>query len=175
MPTITISGAPGSGTTTVAKLLKEKLGIKHVYAGEIFRKEAVKRGMSLQEFGKYCERNPEIDKKLDEFQKEILEKGNVILEGRLSGWIAYRNRIPALKVYLWADEETRVKRIMKREGGKYEEKKREMIEREMSEIERYKKLYGIDIRDTSFYDLIIDTSSKTPEEIAEIILSKVVK
>ena len=40
MVTITISGSPGSGKTTIAKLLAKKLGIKYVYSGDIFRKKA---------------------------------------------------------------------------------------------------------------------------------------
>jgi cytidylate kinase len=36
---ITISGLPGSGKTTVARLVACELGLEHVYAGEIFRRE----------------------------------------------------------------------------------------------------------------------------------------
>ncbi|MCD6236954.1 MAG: AAA family ATPase [Thermoplasmata archaeon] len=175
MVTITISGAPGSGTTTVAKILRNKLKINYVYAGEIFRKEAEKYGMSLQDFGKYCEEHPEIDKKLDDLQKKILKKGNVILEGRIAGWIAHRNNISALKVLIEADERTRVERIIKREGGDFEEKRREMLEREKSEAKRYKNYYGIDVGDKSIYDLVIDSTNKTPEEVASIIISNVRK
>ncbi|HDD57465.1 MAG TPA: cytidylate kinase [Thermoplasmatales archaeon] len=175
MVTITISGAPGSGTTTVAKILRDQLKIKYVYAGEIFRKEAERYGMSLQDFGKYCEEHPEIDKKLDELQKKILKKGNVILEGRIAGWIAHRNNIPALKVLIEADEKTRVERIIKRESGDFEEKRREMLEREQSEAKRYKNYYGIDVGDKSIYDLVIDSTNKTPEEVASIIISNVRK
>ena len=54
MTTITISGPPGSGTTTISKLLSKRLKLPHVYAGEIFRKEAEKKGMTLSDFSKYC-------------------------------------------------------------------------------------------------------------------------
>jgi len=172
MPTITISGAPGVGTTTVSLLLKEKLNLPYIYAGEIFRREAEKRGMSLLEFSKYCEENPEVDKKLDEYQKEILEKGNIILEGRLAGWIAHINKIPAFKVLLKADINTRIERILKREGGDRDRKLKETLERERSEAKRYREFYGIDINDESIYDLVIDTSDKTPEEIVDIIIEK---
>ena len=37
---ITISGLPGSGKTTVARLVAAELGLEHVYAGNIFRRQA---------------------------------------------------------------------------------------------------------------------------------------
>lgn len=171
MATITISGPPGSGTTTISKLLSKRLKLPHVYAGEIFRKEAEKRGMTLSDFSKYCEEHPEIDKELDDHQVRILKKGNVILEGRLSGWLAHLNNIPAFKILLKADRETRLNRIMKREGGDREKRRKEMVEREQSEARRYREFYGIDINDESIYDLVIDTSDKTPDEIVNIILN----
>ena len=65
MVTITVSGTPGSGKSTIAQLLHEKLGIKYVNSGMIFRDTAEKYKMSLEEFGKYCERNSKVDKELD--------------------------------------------------------------------------------------------------------------
>lgn len=121
---ITISGMPGSGKSTVAELLKDKLGLRYVYSGMIFRETAKKYNMSLEEFGKYCEKNSKIDKELDDRQLEILRKGGVILEGRLSGWLAHRNKIPAFKVSLVADLDTRAQRIVKREEGSIEKGKK---------------------------------------------------
>ena len=170
MTTITISGLPGTGKTTVAKLLEKRLGLRYVYSGEIFRTMAKKSKMSLEEFGKYCETHQEIDEKLDQYQLGILRKGNVIVEGRISGWLAYQNHITAVKVLLEADINVRAGRIVKREQGDIEKRKKEVRKREKSEATRYKKYYGIDIRDTSIYDVIIDASDKTPEDIMEIII-----
>lgn len=172
MVSITISGIPGSGKSTVAELLKDKLGLKYVYSGMIFREMAKKYNMSLEEFGKYCEKNSKIDKELDNRQLEILREGDVILEGRLSGWLAHRNKIPAFKVSLVADLDTRAQRIVKREEGSVELRKKEILERERSEYLRYKKYYKIDIKDSSIYDLVIDTGDKTPEDIVDIIIEK---
>jgi predicted cytidylate kinase len=172
MVTITISGTPGSGKSTVGQLLEEKLGIKRIYSGMIFRETANKYKMSLEEFGGYCEKNSDIDKELDYRQLEILKKGNVILEGRLAGWLAHINKIPAFKIIIDTDIDTRAKRIVNREAGSVEKRKKEIIKREKSEILRYKKYYNIDLKDTSIYDIIIDSGDKTPEEIAEIIIKR---
>lgn len=173
MVIITISGTPGSGKSTVGQFLKEKLRINYVYSGQIFREIAKKYKMSLEEFGRYCENNENIDKELDEKQLNILKKGDVILEGRLAGWIAYKNNIKSLKIMLNADMETRIKRIIKRENGDYNQRLKEILKREKSEENRYKKYYDIDIKDTSIYDLIIDTSNKNPNEILKIIINKI--
>jgi predicted cytidylate kinase len=170
MTTITISGLPGTGKTTVAKLLEKRLGLRYVYSGEIFREMAKKYKMSLEAFGKYCETHQEIDEKLDQYQLDILRKGNVIVEGRISGWLAYQNHIPAMKVLLVANINVRAGRIVKREQGDVEKRKKEILNREKSEATRYKKYYGIDVRDTSIYDVIVDASEKTPEEIMKIII-----
>lgn len=170
MTTITISGLPGTGKTTVAQILKKKLQLQYVYSGEIFRKLAEKHHMSLEEFGRYCESHQEIDEELDQYQFNVLKLGNVIVEGRISGWLAYRNQIPALKVLLKADIEIRAGRIVKREQGDIQRRKTEILKRERSEAARYKNYYGIDVTDTSIYDVIIDTAEKTPEEIADLIV-----
>jgi predicted cytidylate kinase len=171
MTTITISGLPGTGKTTVAKLLEQRLGVRYVYSGEIFRKLAQEHKMSLEEFGTYCESHREIDEELDRYQLGILKEGKVILEGRLSGWLAYQNHIPAVKVLLQADILIRASRIVKREQGDVEKRKKEILKREKSEANRYKKYYGIDISDTSIYDVIIDADDKTPEQIMQIIVN----
>jgi len=173
MVTITISGNPGSGKSTVGRLLSNKIGLKYVYSGEIFRKTAKKYSMSLEEFSSYCEKHKEIDKELDDYQLEILQKGNVIVEGRIAGWIAHRNNIPALKVILNTDIETRAGRIVNRESGDIEKRKQEMLSRERSEALRYKNYYNIDLKDITIYDLVIDSTEKTPEEIIDIIIQKI--
>lgn len=175
MVTITISGTPGSGKTTVAQILEKKLGLKYVYSGIIFRELAKKYNMTLYEFGKYCEEHSQIDKELDDKQLEILKKGDVILEGRLAGWLAHKNNIPALKVLIDADLETRARRIVNRERGAVEKRKKEIQEREKSEAKRYKEYYGVNLKDRSIYDIVIDSTDKTPEEIVELILKKLGK
>lgn len=170
MKRITISGTPGSGKTTIAELLHEKLGIPYISSGMIFREAAMEYGFSLAEFSRYCEEHEEVDRELDEKQLEILRRGDIILESRLSGWLAYRNNIPAFKILVDADRMVRAERIVNREGGNIRQRLKELLEREESERKRYLKYYGINLEDTSIYNLIIDSSNKTPDEIIDIIL-----
>ncbi len=175
MVTITISGAPGSGKSTVAQLLEKRLDTSYVNSGMIFRNLAKKYSMSLEEFGKHCETHEKVDRELDNEQLNILKKGNVILEGRLAGWLAHEHKISALSVFIDADIDIRAARIVKREGGTVSQRKKEIREREKSEAFRYKRYYNIDLSDNSIYDLVIDSSEKSAEEIVTMILKQVKK
>ena len=50
-----------------------------------------------------------------------------------------------------------------------EEQKQDIIRRYNYENERYWNLYQIRKNDMSNYDLVVDTTDKTPEEVAKII------
>jgi cytidylate kinase len=137
-----------------------------VSVGDIFRKQAEDRCMSLEEFGLLAKRDEDIDRVLDEEQKKIArEKENIILEGRLSGFLVDAN----LKVWLKAPVEIRAERIANREEKPIAKAKAETKDREECERERYLKYYNIDTNDLSVYDLVIDSSRWSAEEISEIV------
>ena len=168
---ITISGPPGSGKTTVAKILAEKLGYPLVSGGEIFRKMAKEMGMSIIEFGKYAEEHWEIDRKIDnEIVNRVKKLENVVVDSRLSGWLAHMNNIPALKVYIDASPEVRVRRLLMREGGEISKIREDMKNREECEKRRYKNIYNIDFSSLEIYDLIINSDALKPDEIVERIM-----
>ena len=173
MTTITISGPPGAGTTTIAKLLQQQLQLPYVYTGEIFRTLAKEHNMNLAEFSSYAEHHPEIDQELDKKQLHILKQQHLILEGRLAGWLAYHHHIPAHKILLTATENIRANRILNREKGDLKQRKNEMIQREKSETLRYKQIYHININNPDYYDLVIDTSDKPPNQILQAILNHI--
>lgn len=141
-----------------------------IYTGEIFRELAKEHNMSLSEFSKYASSNPKIDYELDARQLEDARRGDVILEGRLAGWLTKTNNIKAFKILLTADQDTRIKRIIGREHKSYSIVKQEITMRERIELERYEKLYEVNYKESSHYDLIIDTTDLTPEQIIEQII-----
>ena len=164
---ITIGGLAGTGTTTLAELLSEKLDIPFISAGFIFREMAAERGMSVLEFSEFAEGNDEIDKEIDKRQAEIAKSSeNLITEGRLSAYFVEAD----LKIWLVTPFEVRSKRIAKREDKSVDVAKDEIITREKSEALRYKEIHNIDISNMEIYDLIINTDSFDPESISEIII-----
>jgi len=171
--TITLGGLPGSGTTTAAKLLSERLGLPWTDAGKVFREMADERGMELNEFGKYAEEHPEVDRELDRRLIALMRKGGIIMEGRLAGANALRNSIPSVRAWLHAPFETRIQRIQNREGGELEAIREHTMEREDSEKKRYLEYYGIDPENPDYYTLTLNSGELLPEPIVGIILEAV--
>jgi len=166
---ITISGPPGSGTTTASRIVAHELGLEHVYAGQIFRRLAVENNMTLEDFGKYAEEHAEVDWELDRRMVRRARKGGCVLEGRLTGWMVSREKVTALRVYLQCPEDVRASRVAEREGLTKEKAMRDNRTREASEGKRYQDIYQIDVRDLSPYDLVVDSDRHLPEEIAAMI------
>ena len=167
---IAISSRSGCGNTTVTKLLSEKLGYPMI--NFTFRQMAEERGMKFWDFCRLAETDYDIDRELDRRQVEMaMAVPDCVLGSRLAIWML---READLKVYLTASAETRARRILKREGGTFEERYRETVERDNHDSARYMKIYGIDNTSAEeVADLVISTDDKTPEEIVSIIASRV--
>ncbi|MEA1869746.1 MAG: AAA family ATPase [Euryarchaeota archaeon] len=171
---ITISGLPGSGTSTVSAILSRRIGLEVVSAGDIFRKMAKDRGLTLEEFGASASDSEEIDREIDRFQKEIAsdarnEGKDIILEGRLSAWMAE----PDLAVFVTAPRAVRAARVSHREGIPVSDATTQIRERELCEAARYEKYYGIDIDDPGIYDLVINSGNWDQHGVAGIVAAAV--
>ncbi len=167
---ITISGPIGSGKSTVGKIIAKKLDLQFFSGGSIFREEAKKHGMTVEEFNTFSETHREIDLDLDNMQLNYLrEHDNIVFESRLAGWLCSKNGIEALKIFLDASENVRFKRVRNRESHSDDDSLKDLIRsRERSEHMRYLQLYGLDYSDHSFYDLYINTDDMLADEVAEI-------
>ncbi|MBZ9636884.1 (d)CMP kinase [Clostridium sp. FP1] len=172
---ITITGALYSGKSSVAKAISKALDYTYFSVGELQRKLAVEKGISITEYNKYMLDN-NLDYEVDNRTIEIgIENENFIFDARLA-W----NFIPdSFKIYLKVDIDTAVERAMKNERGKSEkyaskqEAKENIIERRRLELSRFKDIYNIDIDRGSNYDLVIDTSHISMEDVVEDVLDKV--
>ena len=171
---ITISGKAGSGKSTVARLLSEKLGIRHYSIGDLMRAMASDKGISLIELNKLAEHDESIDMELDNRLKGLgKSKDNFVVDGRLAAFFIPNAQV---RVFLDTDDEVRAERILK-DRREHEKSKdmNEMIkkiqEREDSEKKRYQQYYGIDYLDNKLYNLFIDTTELNPNEVVEKIIA----
>lgn len=170
---ITISGLPGSGTSTAARLLSKETGMDMISTGEIFRELAKERGCTVEEFGDVAEKNKEIDIELD---KRVINKAKPgrIMEGRLTGHMLSRSEKEAFKIWIEADFDTRVERIANREEMGIDQTMKLVKIREKSERKRYNEFYGIDLLDKDIYDMVIDSVENSPEEIISKIIDGII-
>ena len=165
---ITLGGLAGTGTTTTAELLSEKLDIPYISAGYVFRQMASERGMSVLEFSEFAEGNDDIDKEIDRRQaQKAKEADNLIIEGRLSAFFVDN---ADLRLWLVTPFDVRSKRIAEREDKTVDVAKNEIIIREKSEALRYMEIHNIDISNMDIYDIIINTGTFNPENVSEIII-----
>ena len=164
---ITLGGLAGSGTSTTASILSNKIGFPQVSAGDIFRHMAEEKGMDLLEFSKFAENNTKVDLEIDRRQAEIAQKSeNTIVEGRLSAYFINAD----LKVWCTAPLDVRAKRISQREDKTIEMAREEILTRERSETHRYMEIHNINVHDMEIYHLIINTNAFKANSVAEIIL-----
>lgn len=167
---ITISGLPGSGTTTVSHLVADALELARVPGGEVFRQLAAEAGMSLAEFGTLAQSQPDIDRELDDRLEAHAREGGCVIESRLAGWIAHNEGLTAVTVWIDCDPEVRAVRVAEREGVALAEARADNEERHAIERARYLALYRLDLADTSIYDLVLDSVALGPTEIGDRIV-----
>ena len=170
---ITISGQAGSGKSSVAKHLAGVLKLKHYSMGDLRRKMARDRNMSLADLNELGEKKDFTDKQVDQAQEDLgKQEDNFVMDGRLSYYFIPKS----IKIYIKAKLRTRAERVYGDE--RTEERFRDigdsiasLIERERSDKRRYEKYYDLDCNNELQYDLIIDSTQQSIEEVGEKIIS----
>lgn len=174
---ITIAGAIGSGKSSTARRVAERLAYEHFSSGDFFRKVASNHGLSIEALNLTAEEQEDIDHEVDRLLKKIgEEKHHLVIDSRLAWyWIP-----ESFKVYLALDPDTAAERIfnhLKTEGRSSEraesvaEVRRNIDTRVESERKRYRNLYQIDVADTSPFDLVIDTKEYGLDEVVARVLA----
>ncbi len=169
--TIAVSGLHGAGTTTIACALADTFNLRYISAGMLFRQLAKEKEVSLGELSQIAEKDPKIDQEIDKRTQREAEKGNVVIDAYIAGWVA--RRFADLKIYLNASIEVRALRIANRENRSYEEVLKETRIREESEQQRFHEFYGIDVSNTRFYDLILNTERWNAASTIELCIAAV--
>ncbi|MFH0831400.1 MAG: cytidylate kinase family protein [archaeon] len=167
---ISISGTPGSGKTTLANFLSGKLRMKEYLVGEMVRKIAEKKGISIVALDKKAVSDRAIDREIDKIHLKLKNKDNFIIDSR----VAFKFFPKSLKIFLYCSPAVAAKRIFesKRETERMNLKKtlQEVRQRNRLDRLRYKKYYGIDLDYAGNYDIIVDTSRMIINEMCNTIL-----
>ena len=169
---ITLSGELGSGKSTVANYLISKMPFKIVSAGLLFRQLAAEHGMSAKEFNEFIENDPKYDHYVDDTMAELGRTDEKIIFDSRMAW----HFVPSsFKIYLYVDVDTATERIFNDKGRvseSYTDKetaRQEIIDRRKSELLRYQNFYHCNLDDYSNYDLIVDTSHASRDDVNELV------
>ena len=166
---IAISGPIAAGSTTTAKLLSKKLDIPYKSAGAFFRLYMRKHNIPLPEKEKVPD---DIERKVDrELTDLIAQDKPIIIDGLYIAYFA-RNMPHVLKVLLTCDEKVRIDRALSRTHT-HQETAQDVRRRDAAHDAKFRKLYADEnFLDPKFFDLVIDTTNTTKEEVVEQISGK---
>lgn len=182
---ICISGDAGAGKTTLKNVLScryKQLGynVITISVGSFFREKAESMNKTIGELNKLAEKDPSFDKEADSYiiaqikkiTRSLRTKRVYILDARMAWLFAGF----ALKVRITADSLTIGQRVFnaKREAGDtyktVEQATIETYQRRLCEIKRYKERYGVTLNDEKNYDLVINASYASPDEVCDVIM-----
>jgi predicted cytidylate kinase len=171
---VVINGDLGSGKTTVSVGVAERLGLRRISIGDLYRRMAHERGMTALQLNLHAELDDEVDGYVDQLQRGIAESGEqLVVDSRLA-WAFFKN---AFKVHLITDPTVAAARVLARPANdveryeSVEEAEKRLRSRSDSERARFISRYGVDKHRLRNYDLVCDTTRATPDEIIEQIVA----
>lgn len=170
---ITVSGRIGSGATTLARKLAEELSWEALDGGSLFRKINKDLGITVVETNK---RPDHFDLEYEERIKKMLrEEKHQIIQSHLAGFDA--QGIPNIfKIIVLCENqnghdktEVRIDRLVNRDNISVKDARREIVEREKQNLQKFRRLYVNNdpawiYWDKKYYDLVINTYQLNSEE-----------
>ncbi len=163
---ILLSGLPVSGKSTLCKRLANHYGWDTHSVGDIVKakylainpQDTVFSGLSA--WWKTTPPAENLQFNLD--LKEIVRCGNVVADSR---YIHYCSDLPALRVFVTADVETRARRHANSNGISYSPYLIDSLKaREDDEFQRGMELFNVDYRNPLIYHLILNSRELTIDE-----------
>ena len=166
---ITFGGRAGSGTSSAGRTLAKKLSYRFYSAGDIRRKLARDKGITLVELNVQAKTDSSSDKLVDDEMKKMNEKEDNLV---IDAWVGFYFFPDSIKLFLDADIKVRAERLLERKN--FEEHPNNVNEavgiikeREAGDEVRFEKLYGIDIFDPNNFDLVLDTTGNSVDQTVD--------
>lgn len=130
--------------------------------------------ITILEFDKIWRDNPdkakEFDLKYEDYQKSLNPDDSLILDSRLS----FMCQPKAFNVFLDVSDKEWAKRVFEHQREDDETKSFEAVfeankARHQWQYDAYMKLYNINLFEKENYDLVVDTTAMSPEEVFEMV------
>lgn len=188
---ITIGREFGSGGRTIAKKVAEKLSIP-CYDSEIIDEVSIKSGLLKEEIAKKGEHlsasgkmstiftlynlysNMTKDDIIWHTQKKVIEelaeKGPCVIVGRCADYIL-RERKDVVKIFIYADKQSRAERIVKNYGETNESPEKRIKDKDKKRAAYYEHFTEMTWGDPAHYDLCLNSGKLGIDKCVEIITS----
>ncbi len=164
MPIITISRGSMSGGQALAECLASAFGSPCV-GREIVMEAAAKLGVSEQVLAEKLEKSPGLWQRLTMERRlyvtavqaalaEYAATGDLIYHG-FAGHLLIRGMPAVLRIRLIAPMAMRIRAVMEREGVPLQDAERVIKDRDANRRRWSEAMYGVDLDDPRFYDLVI--------------------
>ena len=140
----------------------------------IQREVAREMGISTLELNKRMKQDHSLDTRIDEATTRLSRERRdcrLIFDSRMAWHFAE----DTFKIFLTVDPTVAAQRVManprdsEERYRSVEEARDKLVERSRVEQSRFRELYGVDYCDYGNYNLVVDSSARTPEEIVDII------
>lgn len=166
---ICISGLSSSGKTSLGNLLSKELNIIHVTKHMLNSYRQVQEEMKTGGDGT-LEMIQTADKRYaDAFDKEVIDiasRNDCVVTTWLGAWLI---KDPAIRVWLTASFDERARRYANDHKTTMEDAKDYVRKKDELTANSFKEIYDIDIKNHSFFDMMINTERTGIEEAASLI------
>ena len=168
---ITLAGTPGSGKSTIRKLIAEHYQMEVKATGDFMREAAKRHGFSdITKFlVEYVSTHPEVDREVDAEQKRFGENHDHFV---LDAHLGFHFVPDSFKICLTCSFEEAGRRIFEakrqtEDATTVEEAVITSRKRRETMRTNFLELYQVDIDDFEQFDLVLDTTEMSPEEVFE--------
>jgi predicted cytidylate kinase len=161
---VVVAGDVGTGTTTLAKSLSDKLGFKYISAGDFFRKYALENNIPLWDKASVPD---EIDRRIDtQFSEMMKNDSGFVFDTHYGGYFT-RDMKDVFKILLTCKPEVAENRIISRDHT-HKENVEEIRKRRAGIVAKFKKLYSSENHENpNFFDLVVDTTNTSQNEVLQ--------
>lgn len=175
---ISLTGNLGSGKSTICKIICDEYGYERYSTGNILRKLAEDRGITVLEMNEIAKSDSKYDHMIDDMTTEVSRERKdqkVFFDSRLAWHFAE----DTFKVFLSVSLDEAARRVFAdstrgdvESYSSVEDAKQRLGERADVEEARYKDFYQIDYFNFNNFNLVLDSTDAKPEDLAKILMKE---